>query len=351
MDYQPKLSTSPTMMDVARLAGVSVATVSRVLNKHPSVTEATQEKVSSACDLLGYTRNPFAAALRTGSSNMVSIFVADLAVPWYSKVTNALKHRLQLLEYEAAVHDLKGPSDSPFDLSQLPGAISRINPRQNRGVILSLGGMIDSPDIIQSLYLLSERVPLIVMGQPIKNAPWATVTFLDREVAFEVTDYLRAQGRRRVAFLGKSPTSYFAGELQKGYSDAVRAGGSYDAELVWSVDGNGFQYGYDTIRGKLERGVAFDGILATNDDLAIGAMRALNERGIEVPAEVAVVGFGGSDAAAYLPATTLTSVAGPVEETAVRVTSSLIDMINGEQVEPIQYMRRELIVRESTEPE
>jgi LacI family repressor for deo operon, udp, cdd, tsx, nupC, and nupG len=333
-----------TISDVAALAGVSTATVSRVLNHHANVSPAVIVKVSTAIERLQYQKNKAAAQLRQGRARTVTLVIANLSQPWYATLTSGIRRQLSPHGYEAVVHDL----GFEFGEADLSAVLSTISPATTDAVLLATASRLDEPRLLTVLYKLAAEVPLVVLGQPIPEANWSTVSYADRRGAREAVGHLVSIGCRSVAFLGQYPNSYLASERFGGYQDALVDAGLFDPRWVWQVSDFTYGEGY-AVTSRMTSATDFpQGIFAVNDELAIGAMRALPDISLHVPDDVCVVGFGNGAVGSYLPSTTLSTVDGSAREVVSAATEALLKMINGGGPSEVQYVSRGFINREST---
>lgn len=325
---------------VARAAGVSIATVSRVVNRPETVLSATRERVQEAIERLGYTPNRVASGLRSGLTRTVALLVADVSQPWYAKLTKAVEAELDRWGYTAYVYDL---DHDPENLARYLESC----PQQGvEGVILSTGDRLDAA-AEAAIERVHARIPLVLASQPLEGLEIPSVVYDDRGGARAATEHLLAGGAAPVAFLGELPRSHLGAERFRGYADALRAAGEDPDAWRWPVRGYDYRHGWDATREALADGRVPGGILAVNDQLAVGAMRAVHDHGLSVPADVAVVGFGDLELAPFLrPA--LSSVQGPVDEIAASACRALVALLRDEPAPQRQVIARSLVVRESS---
>jgi DNA-binding LacI/PurR family transcriptional regulator len=333
-----------TISDVAALAGVSTATVSRVLNHHSNVSPEVVARVFKAVDQLNYQKNRAAATLRRGSARTVTLVVANLSQIWYSMLTSEIRRELIPHEYETIVHDL----GFEFGEVDLPRAMSAISPATTDAVLLATASNLDDPRLLAALYKLAADVPLVVLGQPVSEANWSTISYADRRGAHEAVAHLVSTGCRSVAFLGRYPNSYLSTERFGGYRDALESHRLFKDAWVWHVSDFTYAEGHAVTNRMVSSSHSPDAILAVNDELAIGAMRALQEHSLTVPDDVSVIGFGNGAVGAFLPGKTLSTIDGSVHEVARAATDALLKTIAGQGPVDVHYVSRGLIAREST---
>lgn len=335
-------SRSPGVTEVAKQAGVSIATVSRVVNQPELVAPATLERVRKVMHELHFRVNPAASALRRGDFKTVSVVVASLSQPWYAELTRSIRVELRKLGYGIIVVDLE------HDLNGLEQYLNNTTGHGSSGIIVSTGDYIDAPGTRAALEMTRERMPVVVAGQHLSDATWPTVQYADREGAREATRHLLDVSGGPVAFLGRIHNSYHGAERQAGFEDALLERDIDPAGWIWEIGGVHYGAGHAATAAALSRGIRPLAILGVNDEVALGAMRALHEAGLSVPGDVRVVGFGDTPFASYL-APSLSSVHGSVEQIASLACTALVQMFIGEDERGVTLVQRRLVVRESSE--
>ncbi|MBT2534365.1 LacI family DNA-binding transcriptional regulator [Arthrobacter sp. ISL-48] len=312
-----------TMNDVARAAGVSLKTVSNVLNDYEFIRPATRQKVNEAIAELGYEANLTARSLRSGKTRMLGLVLSDLSVPYYGELASKLMKVASLRGYRVLVEQSDANVDN--ELSALQGPFRQLT-----------DGLLFTPLAMEADAVASSRgnKPVVLLGEYILDARFDLVTMKNEEAARAVTAHLLAGGRRRVAVVGAHPedSGGSAGLRLSGYRKALEdAGIAFDPALMapggWWRDA-----GAAAVAGLLDAGVPFDAVFGLNDTLALGAMHELLIRGIKVPQDVAVAGFDDIDEARFA-SPSLTTVSPGMDEIAERSIGLLIDRIEGLQPE------------------
>ena len=282
-----------TMVDVARLAGVSVKTVSNVLNGYPYIRAATRERVLEAIGELGYEVNVTARSLRSGRTGMIGLAVPELGQPYFGELADeilaaARRHRIEVL-IEPTGFTREG------ELAALRA------PR--RGLV---DGLLFSPAALdQGDAALVQEVtyPLVLLGEQIFSEHVDHVTMRNVEGARAATELLLGHGRRRIAVIGMlhAATAGAAALRFEGYRAALASKGlEVDERLLgWADDGWHRANGARAMAAVLDSGTTVDGVVAFNDALAIGAMFEIQVRGLSIPGDVAVVGFDDIEDARY----------------------------------------------------
>ena len=280
-----------TLHDVARLAGVSIKTVSNVINDYPHIRPATKAKVEQAIAELGYTPNLTARSLRSGRTDAIALAVPELGLSYFAELAASVIEAAEEAGLVVLVEQTGGDRDRELELLHSPRL------QMTDGLIFSALGM-GQDDVRQ----LDVPYPLVLLGERIFEAPVDHVTMRNVEAARAATEYLLASGRRRIAIVGAHPGEVIgsAGLRLRGYREALEAAGvPFDDSLIGETTLWHRANGARCMRELLGSGVEFDAVFGLNDTLALGAMRVLQEAGIRVPDDVAVVGFDDLDEAQY----------------------------------------------------
>jgi DNA-binding LacI/PurR family transcriptional regulator len=336
----PQGAAKATVLDVARSAGVSSATVSRVLNGKAAVTADMRERVLGAVREMGFRPNPMAQGLRKGQTNTVALLVGDIEQTHFAALTNHVQATLEEIGLDLFLFNL-GHSES-----RLIEFLERAVAMRFKGVILAL-----SDDVSRAVapllgHLQENGILIVAVGQNLNRYGVPSIVHDERTVTQSAVSYLVDQGRRRIAYVGRIKGSLIGTERFRGYRAALlQHNNGFDEDLVWDV---AFRYpaGRDAVTKALERGLHFDGIQAGSDELAMGALSALSDRGLKVPKDVAVIGFGGLEMGAYtFPP--LTSVSSHPEIAAEHLREVFRCADDGEQPPSLTHVPRRLIRRQS----
>lgn len=310
-----------TMNDVARAAGVSLKTVSNVLNDYEFIRPATKQRVQDAIAELGYEANLTARSLRSGKTRMLGLVLSDLSAPYYAELASRLMKAAAQRGYRVLVEQSDATADT--ELNALQGPFRQLT-----------DGLLFTPLVMEADAIAGRqgKKPLVMLGEHILDPRFDLVTMKNEEAAAALTAHLAAAGRRRIAVIGARPeeSGGTPGLRLNGYRQALdTAGIPFDPALVapceWRRDG-----GAAAVAGLLDQGVEFDAVFGLNDALALGAMHELLIRGIKVPDQVAVAGFDDIDEARFA-SPSLTTVSPGMAEIAERSIALLIDRIEGRE--------------------
>ncbi|MFA0730997.1 MAG: hypothetical protein RJAPGHWK_001163 [Candidatus Fervidibacter sp.] len=333
-----------TIREVAKAVGVSVATVSSVLNgrAHTRVAAETRQRVLEAARRLGYCPKRSAQALRTGLTYTLGLSVPlcpdSLLSPFFYE---AVKGALKTAKQRGWLVTILGFQDRQEELALLQAAAEQ---RSVDGVLL-----FDPQDDDPRLPLLKGRLPFVVVGRCF-DPEVVTVDNDNVQAAKLATQHLLRLGHRRIAFVHVPLRFVTAQDRLTGYRMAIKeAGLPFDANLLAGTEGYyGVEAGYRAFLGLLKRlRKPPTAVLAMDDTLALGVLQAAQQHGLRVPDDLAVVGFNDSPFAAHCepPLTTVRIFAETLVEYA---TDALLRLIRGEPVAPKRMLvPTQLIVRAS----
>lgn len=285
------------VFDVAQLAEVSSATVSRVLSGSSLVRAETRAKVIKAVEALGYKPNSFAQNLRKGRGSSVALVTGDIEHGIYPGLAKHLQHELEQIKLNLVLFNLGHSQERLRYILQHAAATGL------RALLLATADVLDMDELKPLVErATAEGIAILSVSQRLEKFGIDSIVHDDRRGARIAVEHMLAGGRRRIAYLGRIGTSAVGSARAAGYRHALRrAGLLLDPALVWDVQ-EGFrgEAGYRTTSAALDRGLRVDAIVAASDELASGAMAALLDRGLSVPDSVAVTGFGGIGWGCYL---------------------------------------------------
>jgi DNA-binding LacI/PurR family transcriptional regulator len=332
-----------TLHDVARLAGVSIKTVSNVINDYPHIRPATRQRVETAIAELGYQPNLSARSLRSGRTGVIALALPELGLSYFAELADAVIQAAERRGLTVTIEHTGGDRDRELEVLRSPRR------KLGDGLIFSPLGM--SQDDVE---LTAVAYPLVLLGERIFGGPADHVTMQNVDAARAATEHLLGLGRRRIAVVGAHEGEVIgsAGLRLRGYREALDAADvPFDPELLGYTALWHRANGATSMHELLSRGVEFDAVFGLNDTLALGAMRVLQEAGRRIPDDVAVIGFDDLDEARYsLPSlTTVDPGRVQIARTAVDV---LVDRIAGVDTEPRHEIFADfrIVERESTGP-
>lgn len=328
-----------TMLEVAKRAGVSKATVSRVLTGNGYVSQETKDRVFQAIEESGYRPNLLARSLATKSTQTIGLVV-----------TNTLYHGVyfsELLFHAARMTEDKGRrlilADGKHSADEEREAIQYLLDLRCDAIIIypRFLSVDEMDDIIQS-----HSQPIMVINRRLRRNRSHCVWSDQKASSFSAVSHLITQGHRDIAFITGSLDSPTGIERLAGYKEALSQN-SIAVRNALIVEGKWTPAtGAAGVETLLARQVPFSALVASNDDMATGAMKQLHQQGIRVPEQVSVLGFDDTALAPYL-IPSLSSVKIPVTEMIKETISRLIFMLDGGEFNYQQTFPGELIVRDS----
>lgn len=332
--------SSLTLEDIARLAGVSRSTVSRVVNEHPHVRDDVRQRVWEVIQRTGYHPNAAARTLASQRSWMlglvlprsVSSFFTD---PFFPHLVQGIAHACNQYDYTLSLFLFATKDDE-----------DKIFPRISRrglmdGIILQAGQLGDK--LIDRL--LSSNIPFVVAGRPFHCDGVSYVDVDNVRASYRAAEHLIQHGYKRIATIAGPDNSTVSVDRREGYLKALTDHGwLVDESLI--VEGDFTEAsGYRAMQALLP--ARPDAVFAASDVMAIGAMRAVHQAGLTVPGDIAFVGFDDLPPAAH-GTPHLTTIRQPVHKFGAKAVETLIDLIEqGTQPARRIIMDTELIVRES----
>lgn len=333
---------SASLRDVAARAGVSVKTVSNVVNGYAHVRESTRTRVQAALDELNYQPNMSARHLRKGRSGLIAVALPELDLPYFAELARCVIKAAEQRGWTVLIDQTDGlPERESVVLAGIRGQL--------------IDGLIFSP-LASTAEQIADRTddkPMVLLGERFRPGSADHVAIDNVAAARAVTEHLISLGRSRIAAIGDQhkPSTGSAQLRREGYADALRvADMPVRAELITPAPAWHRHEGAAAMATLLDAsGPPPDAVFCFNDMLALGAIRTLLSRGFRVPEDVAVAGFDDVEDGRY-STPTLTTIAPDKAELAELAVSILADRIDGDRETPPQDRRTSyrLICREST---
>lgn len=325
--------------DVANLAGVSVGTVSKYLNKQGNLKEATRQKLEFAIEKLQYRPSPLARSMRTGKTNTIAVIAPDITNPFFAETFNAIRQSAALNGYIPILYT------TAEDLKVLKDYLTSISIKQVDGIILCF---VDEDEMIaQFIEEVQKFIPIVMLSWNIRNTKFNCVSIDVFEGALKATNHLIAVGHRRIAYVGGHDN--VSKEKHSGFVKAlINASLEPRPEFEYYGDFN-LQTGYYAARKFTMLPDMPSAIFAENDILAIGCIKYLLQSKIKVPEDVAVIGFDNIRLSAmYEPS--LSTISLPIVQMGEESVKLLVSAINKNDARnKMVILRNELVVRNSTD--
>jgi len=328
-----------TQRDVARLAGVSYQTVSRVINDHPDVAPETRRRVWEAIKQLGYQPNAIARSLASDRTYTLGLITSDFSDYFFTQVIIGFEKEARKAGYFCML------GSTERNLADEPEYIRLLSQYHVDGFFFARPSA--EEDNRHLIALLREGIPLVTTAYYLPGEPMRVVDIDNLDGAYQATAHLIELGHNRIATITGPPTWKSVQDRLVGYQRALQmAGLSFEPRLVAEGDWSP-QSGYWAMRELLERGVAFTALFAQNDRMAIGAMRALREAGRRVPDDMAIIGYDGIPMSEFT-SPPLSTVVQPMQEVGRLAARMLIETIEEPSTPPREILLRARLVCRGT---
>lgn len=329
-----KKSQTVTIQDVAKAAGVSVSTVSRVLNGKVDVASETQAHILSVIDDLGYTSNLAARSMRSFKTNLIGLIMPDIAFPYAIEVMKGVNRAIAESDYDLLVYTT-GDARKHGTAQHEQKYVSLLNNSITDGVIVvaSAAAEFHSPG------------PIVSVDPSVVNPSYPAVHATNYQGAMDAMQYLLGLGHKRIGFIGGRAELESAARRLQAYRDALtQAGIGVDEALIVPGD-----FTAETAVHSARHLMGLDSpptaIFASNDQNALGVLEAAQEMGLSVPDDFSLVGFDNIPDAAYFNLTTVDQFIG---EMGYIATNMLIALIDGQVLpEKTRRMPTQLVLRGS----
>jgi len=329
----------PTISDVAKKAGVSIATVSRVINGTTPVASETALRVQEAISELAFVPRAAARVLASRRTETLGLLLPEIGGAFFSPFLRGVEAEAQAAGYDLLIH-----ATSHIPHASKPVAHRPLGEHNTDGLIVFTQS-IDEKELSR-LYSLNFPTVLLYQTPPCSlNIP--SVTIENKSGAQMIVEHLiQVHNRRRIIFLRGPEGNEDSEWRERGYYEALQANGiAFDPSLV-AMGGFNEEEAQIALQELLIEGVEFDAVFGGDDDTAAGAISALIHAGKRVPQDVAVVGFDDLPIARYLrPA--LTTVRAPIEQVGREGVRQLVRLIRGQQAEALILLQTEIVIRES----
>jgi LacI family transcriptional regulator, galactose operon repressor len=274
-----------TMKDIARDLGVSVVTVSKVLRNHSDIGEQTRKRILQRMKEVNYQPNPAARTLVSGRTNLVGLIVPDLIYPFFAQVAKGISAKLRAQEYSLIISSSE--DDPNMERREIDQMLAR---RVDALILASVQSSAESLNKMQD-----QGIPCVLLDRKLPGVSANFVGIDDVNAGMMATNHLIEIGCRTIAHIGGSDVST-ALDRQSGYSIALAQRGlGLPPEYIVKYghgDDAGDATGYNSMKQLLQLKPRPDGVFCNNDPIAMGALRAILDAGLQIPKDIAVVGCG-----------------------------------------------------------
>ncbi|CCQ97101.1 PurR family transcriptional regulator [[Clostridium] ultunense Esp] len=330
---------SVTIKDVAKLAGVSISTVSRVINNSKPVSLEVRRKVLEAIDELGYKPNEVARSLVTRKSNLIGVIITDIGNSYIAQMVRGIEEVGRMYKYDIVLSSSYGNPDTEKKFAQL------LRSKQVEGIILVSEK--NNDEVIKEIE--DFRIPFVYLNKYYSNLNTPTVSIDNFEASFKMTKYLLGLGHEKILYTTAQEENEASLEKFKidGYKKAIRDNGK-NKGFLYSANGFGIDDGYnmgeDVIKLVKENNIT--AVFCCQDELAIGLINYCYDNHIKVPEDLSICGYGDTKIASiYRPK--LTTVKEPYYDIGAVAIRRIIKKLKDEEIEedhiylPIRIMKRE----------
>jgi len=329
------------IFDVAKRAGVSIATVSRVLSRPDAVATATRRRVMQAVTHLGYTTNAAGKHLRTQKSDKILVTIPDISNPFYSRVLQSIEESAQREGYAVLL------GDTQHDLKREERYTLMLRRRDAEGLIVLGHGL---PDVAMEVSRETSGIPHVVGACEFNSrADIPRVHIDNRAAARDAIEHLYSLGHRRIGVVTGPTDSALSRDRLEGVTARAKVQRAEKDVMVVRGDFS-LESGDRAAEQLLARSDRPTAIFCFNDQMAIGAMHALRRRRLAIPDDVSVVGFDDIAFARYA-VPPLTTIAQPVREIGQETVRLLLGIVRGQTLSAVSViLPHRLIVRDTTAP-
>ena len=329
---------SASIKDVAREAGVSIATVSRVLNNVDVVNEDTKKKVLEAISKLGYRPNIIARSLKTQKTSTIGIIIPDISNQFYPEIVRGAEDVANIYSYNIILCNTDLDSEREIEYLRI------LKEKMIDGVLYMSNSL--EEDVLKLINEL--RIPTVLIETKDKKSNFPSITIDNEKAAYDATTFLLNKGFSDIVFVGTHPDAENAlSKRYRGYERAMNENSvGVNHDLV-CFSGIKPQDGANVVSSFLKN-KKYDSIFCISDELAMGVINELREQGIRVPEDVSVIGFDNIfSSSIYYPK--LTTISQPMYDMGSVGMRMLIKIINKQPVDNEHYvLPHEIIVRNST---
>ena len=331
---QRKKKRTVTIQDVAKTAGVSVSTVSRVLNRRVDVATETQDRILSVIDDLGYTTNLAARSMRSQKKNLIGLIMPDIAYPFAIEVMKGVNRAIAESEFDLLLYTT-GDVRKSGRASHEQKYVSLLNNSVTDGVII----------VAPVASEFSTEAPIVSVDPIMSNPNYPSVHATNYQGAVDAMDYLLGLGHKRIGFISGRGELESSNRRLKGYRDSLdKAGIPVDEKLIAPGDYT-TETGIICAKELLSLDEPPTAIFASNDQTAMGVFQAAQEMSLRIPEDISVIGFDNITESKYMGLTTMDQF---ISEMGFVATQMLIKLINDKSLDAQTYrMPTQLVVRDS----
>lgn len=323
-----------TIKDIARLAGVSISTVSYALNNDAKVSKKTRDKILATARDLNYQKNGIASDLKRSSTRTIALIVTDLAGPYYSELVKGIQEVTLSKGYDLLACSSVGGETST--------AVKFLTEKRVDGAIV-LAHNISEEIILQSA---RAKFPVILLDRKVDSEYVVNIEVDNEAGSHMAAEYLINQGHRDIAYISGMAISELHFMRIRGYERALQEHGLNSKNRLHQFGLFNRENGYSMTKMLIAQGKLSSAFMYANDEMAIGGLMAFKEHSIKVPQDVSVTGFDDIELAKYVrPA--LTTVLQPKYERGALAAHLIFQILEGQDTEPYYILPTQLVLRDS----
>lgn len=329
-----------TIKDVAKKAGVSISTVSRVINDSKPVTDEVKQKVLDVIKETGYIPNPLARSLVTKKSQLIGVIVPEVSDSFVNEILNGIEEIAKMYDYDILLANTYSNKEQELK------SINLLRAKQVEGIVM-ISWKVEEDHIN---YIQNCGIPAAYISKTARNYDIHTVSTSNVEATHDMTKYLIDKGHEKIAFIMTSEDdTVLEMERLSGYEKALKESNlDLDKNLI-RYGGTTYETGYKSMKELLEDGIVPHAAFVTGDEAAIGAINAICDAGYRVPEDISVAGFNDVKIAKmYRPK--LTTVYQPLYDMGAVAIRMVIKLINNDPLEekkvelPYRIVERESVI-------
>ncbi|MEH7254923.1 LacI family DNA-binding transcriptional regulator [Neobacillus niacini] len=303
-----------TITDVAKNANVSKATVSRVINHNPKVKDEIRQRVLQSINELGYQPNAIARNLANNTTNVIGLILPDITNPFFPNITRGIEDAAHSLGYSLFISN----TDNNPGIEQ--EYIEKMVRQQVGGIIL-ISSILDEHKVNK----LSElKIPFVLCDRSLTDTPFDTVSIDHYKASYEAVNYLIQKGHQDIFHLSGQRLVQSAEMRRQAYCDAMQ---EHKLKPYIRVGSFSYESGYELMKSTLEESVP-TAVFAANDLIALGAMDAIQEKGLRIPEDISVIGFD-DILFARMSNPKLSTISVPAYQIGVTAVEMLLERIKG----------------------
>jgi LacI family transcriptional regulator len=335
------MNSTASIREVAKRAGVSLGTVSNVLNRPDIVAEKTRQRVLLAIEEIGFVPNGSARQLRAGRSQYIGLVVLDVANPFFTEVARGVEDRLNEAGYALILCNADDSLEKESHYLQV------LEEQRAQGVLITPV----QNDVSYLQQLRRRGIAVVLLDRPSRSKDFCSVAVDDVRGGELATTHLLEQGHRRIGFVHGPLSIRQCADRRRGMLQAVKASGLNPAEVIVDVATSALKTveGYESAEKLLRAKTRPTAVFCANDLLALGLMRGLIERGVSIPDDIALVGYDDVEFAGML-LTPLTTVRQPKYELGRMAAELMLEEASNATAHQHRHIvyQPELIVRKSS---